>query len=88
MPPPTAMTTSARESPAWAKNRVDRLDGGERLGVLAVGDAEDPEGTPGSTPSTQPASSIASWVTITADFAPGGRNRATSWRAPAPTSTG
>jgi hypothetical protein len=64
------------------------LDRGERLGLFPVGDEADRDGRPASIPSTQPASLIDCWVTITADLALEGTKRATSWRAPGPTSTG
>ena len=66
-----------------------RLDRGQRLGLLAVGDEADLDGQ-ARVEAVEPAgvALIASWVTTAASLAPGGTKRATSWRAPGPTSTG
>ncbi len=88
MPPPTAITTSARDRPEAAKRRASDSTVASVLASSPSAMVQTSKGRPGSRPTSQPASLIASWVTTTAILAPGGTKRATSWRAPAPTRMG
>ena len=78
MPPPTAITTSERESPVRANRRQSPSTVARVLLASPSPMVQTSKGRPGSRPSSHPASSTASWVTTTARLAAAGTSRDSS----------